>query len=229
MLQYERRGQSGSTVIRDVVFHPADVAEDCSEILKQAGFFLCEELPGDADNNIPSLCSSLQETGGEDRIRQIGGRAALCLEVWSVDEETGIKVGFSGAHDITRNILYMKMKGEACADAVGMERPTKSCITSILDIADACRAKKLTIGLGVEQASSAEFLCSLLYLGFQVVPSRKSPLVNCALLLDLEIGWPAADIFSSTDGQCTGTSDCSTSADDDVHGVPLESDLSGAE
>lgn len=230
MLQYERKGQVGSTVIRDVVLHPADAAEDCHEILKQAGFSSCERL-GDTDDDTAPLPSS-GNTDDRNRIRQIGGRAALCLEVWSVDEETGIKVGFTGAHDITRNILYMKMCAEASADSADMERPTKSAITSLLDIADACRAKKLTMGLGVEQAGSAEFLCSLLYLGFQVVPLRKSPLQNCALLLDLEIGWPSADMFSSTDGQCTGTSECSTSAEEDggfSHGVPFESDLSSGE
>jgi hypothetical protein len=146
-----------------------------------------------------------------------------------------MKAGFVGAHDISRGILYMKMYAEDSVDSHGMERPTKSAITSLLDIADACRAKKLTIGLGLEHTGSQEFLCSLLYLGFQVVPSRKSPLTDCALLLDLEIGWPAADAhlsLSSTDGQgtCTGTSDCSTSAAEDHHdGGIIESELSGAD
>jgi hypothetical protein len=127
----------------------------------------------------------------------------------------------------------MKMRDSGTADLQDLERPTKSAITSLLDIADACRAKRLTIGLGVEHAGSADFLCSLLYLGFQVAPPRKSPLANCALLLDLEIGWPA-DIFSSTDGHgtCTNTSDCSTSAAEDFplsDAAPHESELSGGE
>jgi len=217
MLQYERRGPVGSTVIRDIVFHHAAcAAEGCREILKQAGFSICEGLPGDADTDRFSLCTLAQE-GGNPSL-QLGGRTALRLQIWSVDEESGIKVGFTGAHDISRSILYMKMCADATADTEGMERPTKSAITSLLDIADACRAKKLTIGLGVEHTGSAEFLCSLLYLGFQVVPSRKSPLADCALLLDLDIGWPSADVFSSTDnnGTCTGTSECSTSAEDDA-------------
>lgn len=113
------------------------------------------------------------------------------------------------------------------------ERPTKSGITSLLDIADACRAKRLTIGLGVEHAGSADFLCSLLYLGFQVAAPRKSPLASCALQLDLEIGWPS-DIFSSTDahGTGTGTSDCSTSAAEDYtlsDAIPHESEFSNAD
>lgn len=154
------------------------------------------------------------------------------LELISIDEESQMKVRFIGAHDIARRILYMKMCDGNGGDLQGMERPTKSAITSLLDIADACRAKKLTIGLGVEHAGSAEFLCSLLYLGFQVTPSRKSPLTDCALLLDLEIGWPSTDMLSSTDGHgtCTGTSDCSTSAAEDCtlsEAFPNESDLSG--
>jgi hypothetical protein len=155
------------------------------------------------------------------------------LELWSTDEETGSTVGFFGAHDITKGVLYMKMCADG-GDVHGEEKPTKSAITSLLDIADSCRAKKLTIGLGVEHAGSVDFMCSLLYLGFQVVPSRKSPLPDCALLLDLDIGWPAdsnAHPWSSTDHTCTGTSDCSTSAEDDalsdVDGVPHASDSGG--
>jgi len=222
MLQYERKGQVGSTVMRDVVRHPADVvAEDSQEILRQAGFSVCENLML-IPENMP--CA----TQGGSRIQQINGRTALALDLWSEDEETGIKVGFSGAHDISRGILYMKMCAELSADSQGMERPTKSAITSLLDIADACRARKLTIGLGVEHTGSAEFLCSLLYLGFQVVPSRKCPLTACALLLDLEIGWPSTEVLSSTDnaGTCTGTSECSTSAEDELlqHGGDFSSD-----
>jgi len=166
--------------------------------------------------------------GGENVIQHsLGGRASVCLQLWSVDEETGAKVGFVGTRDLRHGILYMKMCSDASEDVQGVERPTKSAITSLLDIADACRARKLTIGLGVEHAASADFLCSLLYLGFQVVPSRKSPLINCALLLDLVIGWPSNDVFSSTDGQGTCTSDCSTSAED--HGLSAGSDFEAGE
>lgn len=152
----------------------------------------------------------------------------MCLQLWSIDEETGLKAGFVGARDFRHGILYMKMANDA-TDIQGVERPTKSAITSLLDIADACRAKKLTIGLGVEHAGNAEFLCSLLYLGFQVVPSRKSPLQHCALLLDLDIGWPANDPFSSTDGHGTCTSDCSTSAEDFDSVLLSAADMSSGE
>jgi hypothetical protein len=154
------------------------------------------------------------------------------LELWSTDEETGSKVGFIGAHDITKGVLYMKMCADG-GDVNGEEKPTKSAITSLLDIADSCRARKLTIGLGVEHAGSVDFICSLLYLGFQVVPLRKSPLPECALLLDLDIGWPAdGALGTSTDQTCTGTSECSTSAEDNgalSDEVPQDSDLSSGE
>lgn len=234
MLEYERQRQQASTVIRDLVRHPAEseFAGDSREILHQAGFsIVTEQSSAEADDEDgiprPPLYASVHEGGSH---LQLGGRAALCLELWSMDEETRSKVGFIGAHDISRRILYMKMFQDSSEDLQGLERPTKSAITALLDIADACRAKKLTIGLGVEHAGSAEFLCSLLYLGFQVVPSRKSPLVNCALLLDLDIGWPSQDVFSSTDGHgtCTGTSDCSTSAEEPI-GNSCESDFSSNE
>jgi len=238
MLQYERkRQQCGNTIIRDVVCHPAEFAGECNEALQQAGFSICEAPSGDADDTDgilhPPFSTSVQGGGQSSQAPplQLGGRAALRLELWSVDEETGIKVGFIGAHDLTRGVLYMKMCADAGGDLQGgMERPTKSAITSLLDIADSCRARKLTIGLGVEHAGSADFLCSLLYLGFQVVPSRKSPLTNCALLLDLEIGRPSGDFFSSTDGHgtCTGTSECSTAAEDNGFRID-ESDFSSRE
>lgn len=238
MLQYERlRSQAGSSLIRDIVRHPAEVGGQCKEVLQQAGFSLCEaQSSGETEDcdgiPHPPLCAPVRE-GGDFQFLQLRGRAALCLELWSIDEETGSKVCFIGAHDISRGILYMKMSAGGFEDLQGLERPTKSAMTSLLDIADACRAKKLTIGLGVEHAGSADFLCSLLYLGFQVVPSRKSPLTNCALLLDLDIGWPSADnYFSSTDGHgtCTGTSDCSTSAEDEALRCGInESDFSSAE
>jgi len=232
MLQHERTIQQASSIMRDVVRHSTrSFNVECNEVLRQAGFIQCEAQEADDEEGIPCPPSSAVSPEGGMEL-QLRGRPALCFETWSVDEETGHKVGFVGAHDIARNILYMKMRPDGSDDLQGSERPTKSAITALLDIADACRAKKLTIGLGVEHAGNADFLCSLLYLGFQVVPSRKSPLLNCALLLDLDIGYPAAEgWFSSTDGQgtCTGTSDCSTEAEEMLFAGAHESDCSGPE
>lgn len=237
MLRYERtQGQANNAVIRDIICHPPEYSRECKEIVRLAGFSACEAPSGGDDDDDDAILRPplrfLEREGGNlfDSL-QLRGRTTLCLALWSVDEETRSQVSFIGAHDIARNILYMKMGSDGSDDLQGSERPTKSAITALLDIADACRAKKLTIGLGVEHAGSADFLCSLLYLGFQVVASRKSPLTDCALLLDLDIGRPSADFLSSTDGHgtCTGTSDCSTSAEDQANAVPNESDLSGAE
>lgn len=239
MLQYERIKRQANSTIRDIVLHPADASMEATEVLHLAGFSLCEDSSfGDADDDddaIPRPPSWTQVHEGGNRMLQLGGRA-LYLDLWSIDEETQCKVGFSGAHDISRGVLYMKINFDGSCDNCdfqGVERPTKSAITSLLDIADSCHARKLTIGLGVEHAGSVNFVCSLLYLGFQVVPSRKSPLIGCALLLDLDIGMPS-DGFTSTDhGTCTGTSDCSTAAEDNAAArpgvVPPESDWSSGE
>jgi len=185
-------------------------------------------MSGDADDDSAILQppSRAQAREGGVQFLHLPGRSAVSLELWSSDEEIGSKVGFIGAHDIRKGVLYMKMLADG-TDIHGEEKPTKSAITSLLDIADACHAKKLTIGLGVEHAGSVDFVCSLLYLGFQVVPSRKSPLTDCALLLDLDIGWPSNNGWTSTDHTCT--SDCSTSAEDDAlsNHVPCDSDSGG--
>lgn len=130
-------------------------------------------------------------------------------------------MGFRCVHDVRRRIFYAKFRasrGDADGDAPGgTERATKGAITTLLDVAEARRSRKITIGLGPEDAGSAELVCSLLYLGFQVVPSRKSPLVDTALLLDFDIGWPSlpGGPFFSSDYTCTATSECSTSAEED--------------
>jgi len=140
-------------------------------------------------------------------------------ELWSRDEEAGACVGFRCVHDVRRRVFYAKFEARRSGpDARGSdsERATKGAITTLLDVAEACRSRKITIGLGPEDAGSAELVCSLLYLGFQVVPSRNSPLVDTALLLDFDIGWPSLPgAHFSSDYTCTATSECSTSAEED--------------
>merc|ERR1719343_1705718 len=140
-------------------------------------------------------------------------------ELWSRDEEAGASVGFRCVHDVRRRVFYAKFEARRSGpDPRGSdsERAAKGAITTLLDVAEARRSRKITIGLGPEDASSAELVCTLLYLGFQVVPSRKSPLVDTALLLDFDIGWPSLPgaPFSS-DYTCTATSECSTSAEEE--------------
>lgn len=138
------------------------------------------------------------------------GRVPLTL--WSSDKDSQNDVGFQCVFDMVKRVFYAKLEAaEGGIDEDG--EATKGAITTLLDVAEACSARRIALGLGPEHAGCAELICSLLYLGFQVVPSRKSPLVNIALLLDFDIG-PAAGGFLVSDHTHTGTSECSTSAED---------------
>jgi len=135
------------------------------------------------------------------------------MKLWSSDKDTQSEAGFLCVHDVTRSVFYAKLEIAEGLDDDG--EATKGAITTLLDLAEACNSRKITLGLGPEHAGCAELVCSLLYLGFQVVPSRKSPLTNTALLLDFDIGLPAPGGPLSSDHTCTGTSECSTSAEDE--------------
>jgi len=136
------------------------------------------------------------------------------MKLWSSDKDTDSTAGFLCTHDLSRGVFYAKLESSGGGqDEDGEE--IKGAITTLLDVAEACNSRKITLGLGPEHAGSADLVCSLLYLGFQVMPSRKSPLVNTALLLDFDIGPPAGGNLLS-DYTCTGTSECSTSAEDSV-------------
>jgi len=150
---------------------------------------------------------------------------ALPIELNCKDEETGINVAFTGMHNVASGVLYAKPSfrdGTAEPDniaqlAASAERPTKGAITALLDVAEACGTRKITLGLCHELAATPDFVCSLLYLGFRVVPPRKCPLRHVALLLDLPLQQTSgAGRFatSSSDHTYTATSDCSTSAEE---------------
>lgn len=158
-------------------------------------------------------------------------------ELWSSDEGTGTGVGFKCVHDIRKRVFYAKFEAKlgdpnsentTVAHGEDSERATKGAITTLLDVSEACRSRKITIGLGPEDAGSAELVCSLLYLGFQVVPSRKSPLEDAVLLLDFDIGLPSLSggPFSSDYNTCTATSDCSTSAEEETDQLDSGTDSS---
>eukprot|EP00439_Symbiodinium_sp_Y106_P071893 s59_g13.t1 len=93
-----------------------------------------------------------------------------------------------------------------------------SAIRTLLDLAEACSTCKIIIGLSPEHASCEGLACSLLRLGFQVISVRKCPLLNdAALLLEFDLGPPApfrGNPVTSSDYTCSGTSECSTSAED---------------
>lgn len=164
---------------------------------------------------------------------QFNGRAVR-IELSSCDEDTGCSVGFDCAHDTFRRVLYAKLvfgghadgEEDAAPQGANTERSTKGAINTLLDAAEACNARKITMGLSAEQAGCAEFLCSLLYLGFQVVPIRKCPFPNVALMLDFDVGWQFhGGGHNSSDQTFTGTSDCSTSAEDNrMHDSSPDSD-----
>lgn len=139
------------------------------------------------------------------------------MQLWSRDEDTNGAAGFLCVHDISKNIFHAKLQIVDGTEDDEREEATKGAITTLLDVAEACSARKISLGLAPEQAGEAELICSLLYLGFQVAPSRKSLLEGIALLLDFDMGWPSGGGGPHpSDYTCTGTSACSTSAEDNA-------------
>mmetsp|Transcript_66069 Transcript_66069/g.213075 ORF Transcript_66069/g.213075 Transcript_66069/m.213075 type:complete len:136 (+) Transcript_66069:379-786(+) len=129
-----------------------------------------------------------------------------------------------------RGVFYVQMsveRADRCEEAPATQKAVadhsmKGAITTLLDVAEACNARRITLGISHEHAACAELVCSLLYLGFQVAPARKSPLIGAALQLDFEIGWPSPNGGpSSSDQTCTGASEVSTAVDD-TSAVELE-------
>jgi len=120
----------------------------------------------------------------------------------------------------------MKVDCEQGSEAVATQQAVtdqsmKAAITTLLDVAESCGARKITLGLSQHNASCAELVCSLLYLGFEVAPPRKFPLICAALQLDFDIGWPTQGgnvPATQSEQTCTATSECSTSAED--AGIP---------
>mmetsp|Transcript_89656 Transcript_89656/g.208846 ORF Transcript_89656/g.208846 Transcript_89656/m.208846 type:complete len:221 (+) Transcript_89656:128-790(+) len=208
------------------------MAGDADDALRSAGFVPSGEVlsdeAGDEDGSRgPPLCAALAVHGGghQASLFHLGSRAPPLIKLWTSDGDTGDGVGFVCAHCVaTKGIFLAQMivmgaaasssdEAQATQRAVA-EQSMKGAITTLLDVAESCHARKITLGLNQAHASCAELVCSLLYLGFEVAPSRKSPLVGAALQLDLDIGWPCPSLPSSSDQTCTGTSDCSTSAED---------------
>lgn len=206
------------------------------EAVLSVGFVLLGEMSleddeGSLDKDLIEMgLSSANGISGTSPTRN--GLEQAPIEIWSVDEESGTRVGFSCTDDQSTNIFYAS-PALSCEDfnkgissrrsgsrvnASGLlgaaaERSTKGAITALLDLAEACAACKITLGLNTEYAGCSEFVCSLLYLGFQVVPVRPSPLGEISLLLELDMAWPSQDYNAeASDRIYTGTSDCSTSA-----------------
>jgi len=125
--------------------------------------------------------------------------------VWS---EAGHGIGFLVHCDMLKRVLYAKLAFKGSEVESG-ERALKRAVTKLFDIAEVKGSKRITVGLAPEDVGNPEFVCSLLYLGFQVIPPRKSPFQNIGLMLDFQTG------YTSGNDTCTGTSECSTSAEDE--------------
>mmetsp|Transcript_73218 Transcript_73218/g.210289 ORF Transcript_73218/g.210289 Transcript_73218/m.210289 type:complete len:181 (-) Transcript_73218:246-788(-) len=165
---------------------------------------------GDDDKD-GSLCPPLRASACGGGVLLQLGPGWVPMKVWSSHEDSQSGAGFLCAQDVGRKVLYAKLetgKGHDDAEA------TKGAITTLLDVAEASGSRKITLGLGTEHAGFADLMCSLLYLGFKVAPSRKCPLANTALLLDFDLGLPDGYPNLQSDYTCTATSECSTSAEE---------------
>jgi len=220
MLQFQRV-VGGS--VHDTVSLSSANAGEAMDVLSDVGFVPSgEDAKSEDDDKDANLCP-LRRQGAGAGGHFTHGRYATPVEICTRDEYSGNWVGFSCSHDFRKAVLYAKLHAEESEEGTTAERATKGAITTLLDVAEACRARKITIGLSHQYAVCPEFLCSLLYLGFQVVPPRKSPLVNVALLLDFILGPLQPGCLGASD--VTGTSDCSTSAvDGDVVDTSADSD-----
>jgi hypothetical protein len=235
-----------------------DIAGEADEALRVAGFVPCGELDegsDDEDGNIgaPPHASFLA-CGGAIRTRPTSQSTCrtVPIELWSSEKDKDAeesRVGFTCAYDMLKSVFYAKLQGmaekktgEDLAAQGGLgaasERSMKGAITTLLDVAEACNSQSITLGLSTDQAQCVEFLRSLLFLGFKVLPSCKSPPLpgggghsgnNAALLLDFSfaldedcLGYfghsPGAtssdDPGDHEHGLPVGTSECSTSAED---------------
>lgn len=201
---------------------------EADESLRDAGFTPCGEVLDEGNDDCDgNTCPPPHASASGGGLHQQRLRMSIrsFIEIWSCDKETGSGVGFACALDENRAIFYAKLEthaggkdaeGNKVLQNIATEQSTKGAITTLLDVAEACKSRKITLGLGIEHTSCAEFVCSLLYLGFQVVPSRKCPLVGVALLLDFDIGWPSPPgVRSTSEHESTGISDCSTSAEEE--------------
>eukprot|EP00490_Sorites_sp_Unknown_P018608 CAMPEP_0114690234 /NCGR_PEP_ID=MMETSP0191-20121206/65462_1 /TAXON_ID=126664 /ORGANISM="Sorites sp." /LENGTH=202 /DNA_ID=CAMNT_0001979889 /DNA_START=108 /DNA_END=716 /DNA_ORIENTATION=+ len=188
-------------------------AGEADEVLQSAGFAVRGEDEG-ADDEDGSLCPPPHASacGGGDL-----GFRAMPMELWSFGKgSVSAGVGFVCARDVANSVLYTKLMSEG--EAPGISDATKSAIRTLLDLAEACSTRKIIMGLSPEHASCEGLACSLLRLGFQVISVRKCPVLNAALLLEFDMGPPAplrGNMYS--DYTCSGTSECSTSAEDYDH------------
>jgi len=137
-------------------------------------------------------------------------------ELWSRDEDNDAEVGFVCLHDLMKSVFFAKLTQRTSSTRPeDAQRVTKGAITTLLDVSEASRSRKISLGLDPVLTGNTELICSLLYLGFQVVPPRKYPLADVALILDLDLGLQGPEWSHTSDNTFTGTSDCSTNDAED--------------
>lgn len=197
----------------DAVWLQPSMAAVAYEGLAVTGFAassdVLEDVDVDADD---SECLALA---------RLGLRAAS-VRLWSKDRHTGSSMGFECLIHRCEGVFYATPAvgdtaecDEGLPRGFGADRAMKGAIVALLDVAESCNTHRITLVLRAEHAGHAEFLCSLLYVGFQVVPARAAPFLDVALMLDLDIAWPSQSPRSSpSNSDCTSTSTCSTSADE---------------
>jgi len=155
------------------------------------------------------------------------GAGCVPIKLRASDQDTQSKAVLSCTHDLTRRVFYAELEtGQGGVDGQALTEATKGAITTLLDIAEACSSRKITLGLGPDLAGWSDLVCTLLYIGFQVVPQKTSaalPFRDAVLFLDFDLGPPAWPNHMS-DHQATGTSDTSTSADDSASRLSIDSD-----
>lgn len=140
------------------------------------------------------------------------GPFATFLELESSDKDSCGRVGFSCAYDA--DVFYACPKADMGSSVAG-GRVVKGAVSALIDVAEACEAQKISLGLGAEHANDTGFIRTLLYLGFSVAPcQRKCVFADRALVLEFFISWPPQD-----ESDIDGFSDASTKyheADDEV-------------
>lgn len=124
----------------------------------------CEDMPEEGDDKDGSLGPPLLARAGGGGIQITAmqlGSSRVPVTMWSSDKDTKSGVGFLCVHDISVGVFFAKLQG---ADRALEEdgEATKGAITTLLDVAEACNSRKISLGLTPEHAGCAELICSLL-------------------------------------------------------------------
>lgn len=188
---------------------------------------------GELDGSLcPPPLAALARGGGQSLLRP--GDPSTHIKIWSSEGGDACAVGFTCVFMPIKRVYHAKMVMGDEDHAVPVDgQCMKGAIATLLDVAEAFCARKIALCLTDEQAGNGQLICSLLYLGFEVAASRRSPLGSSALRLDLIVAWPpnrgSASSFESSQQRgysCSGNSDATTSAEEaaQLYGEGSDSD-----